>query len=114
MFLCYSRVGLRNRIHNNVMSTTKILDTPSKLTVLYFLFQHHHFGTPDTDIDSGISSPFGRPVMDWMESVTSKAQIVPITSAVPTSSRNTSAFDMTQLKLEMTSNNNPCMLKGIP
>lgn len=47
--------------------------------------------------------------MDWMESVTSKAQIVPITSAVPTSSRNTSAFDMTQLKLEMTSNNNPCL-----
>lgn len=39
--------------------------------------------------------------MDWMDYPTTKT--VPITSAVPTSFASTSTFDMTQLKMAMSS-----------
>ena len=62
---------------------------------------------PETD--SGISSPFGRPtgVVDWMDCLpTSKASVVPITSAVPTlssSGASSSNFDMSRMKMEISS-----------
>ncbi len=71
-----------------------------------------HFGPPNTDIEIDsenlISSPFGgrtSNALDWLDCPSSKQPSTSVASPVPmvSSASATTAFDMTQLKMEMTS-----------